>query len=398
MSGPLRVLHVIPSIGPEIGGATTALDDIVRSQRAAGLLVRVLATADGEPGRGLAPALEAVGVGCREIAGGGGPLTPHPALAEALEEEVARCDAIHTHGVWELCQHLAAAAATRRGLPRVVTPHGMLDPWPLKQGALKKRLYLAFRLRADLASATGLHATSRQEAQNLRALVPGVRVEVVPLGLDLAEFATLPDADAFGWRVPAVADRPYLLFLSRLHPKKGVELLIGAFARLLRHASLPPGLGERLQLVVAGPPHDDGYLTSLRALSKRHSVADRTHFVGPQLGAERVEAFAGAAAFVLPSAQENFGIVVAEAAAAGIPQVVTGGVDLSTFVAEHGLGRVVEREESAVAEGLAAVLQDPWTEADRQRARAAARSAFDREPLGRRWANLYGGLAGRAAA
>ena len=147
-------------------------------------------------------------------------------------EQLARAnDVVHIHGVWEEVQHRAARACQRLGVPYVMTPHGMLDPWSLAQGTLKKKLYIALRMRRNFNRAGAIHFTTATERDLVRPLGFSPPTIVEPIGVDFTEFDPLPPRGAFRAAHPELADRLAVIILGRLHRKKGFDLLIPAFAR-----------------------------------------------------------------------------------------------------------------------------------------------------------------------
>jgi glycosyltransferase involved in cell wall biosynthesis len=264
----------------------------------------------------------------------------------------------------------------------------MLDPWSLSQSRLKKRVYMLWRLRRNLNTATALHFTSSVERDltaPLRLRPPAI---VEPNGLDLSEFETLPPAGTARRRFGVTTSR-MVLFLSRLHPKKGLELLIPAFAK----AKL-----DDTTLVLAGPDAD-GYQAKLEDIVARQGLpAEAVLFAGMQRGVERLSAMADADLFVLPSYQENFGIAVAEALAAGCPVLISDQVNIWQEIKAAGVGGVV----APAVEPLTGALRE-WMDDSARRTEAAtraklfARDRYDWRALARRWAEHYHGLARTAA-
>ena len=147
----MRILHVIPTIDPVQGGPVSVLAGLAPAQVAAGMQVSVLATSRAGEDVSLADRLRATAVTVEVIGPATGPLLRHPSLGPAVRAAVARADVVHVHALWEEIQHLASRAAFQAGVPYLVTPHGMLDPWSLSQSRWKKKLYFAWRLRREPA-------------------------------------------------------------------------------------------------------------------------------------------------------------------------------------------------------------------------------------------------------
>src|ERR1043165_2615075 len=176
----MRVLHVISSIDSRSGGPSTALRGLAEAQARAGLTVSVLATFTPGQQTDLADQLQSLGVHVQLIGPCHGPLVRHPDLKRAVQQAVAQSQVVHIHALWEEIQHQAARAARaarKQKIPYIIRPCGMLDPWSLAQSRLKKRLYLALRLRRDLNRAALLHFTSQTERDlvaPLRLIAPTI--------------------------------------------------------------------------------------------------------------------------------------------------------------------------------------------------------------------------------
>jgi glycosyltransferase involved in cell wall biosynthesis len=236
-------------------------------------------------------------------------------------------DLVVTFGIWRLVTSLILRSATLVGVPVIVCPMGMLEPWALRQKALKKRLAWHAYQKSDLDHSVALHATSRPEAENLQQLGLKVPVVVLPHGIDLPDDVTLTGAR----RRREVKKLRTALFLSRLHPKKGVEDLVQAWA-----AVRPTGW----ELVIAGPDCD-GYRETVRKRVDQLNCATEVKLHGPVYGDKKSEMFARADLFVLPSYSENFGLVIPEALSYGVPVIATTATPWAELV-ETGCGWWVE--------------------------------------------------------
>lgn len=284
----------------------------------------------------------------------------------ALPSMLAGHDVVHVHGVWDPILRAATIAARSAGIPYVVTPHGMLDPWSLAQSKVKKRAALMLGYRRMLSGAAFIHWLNRDEealAAPLNLGAPGV---VIGNGIFAEELADPPPKGTFRASRPALGDAPYALFMARLHYKKGLDILADAMARL---ASKRP----ELHVVVAGP--DDGARGDFERRVAGAGVASRVHVVGPLYGTDKLAALVDAAMFVLPSRQEGFSIAITEALACGLPVVVS---DACHFpeVAEERCGHVVPLDAAATADRMAELLANP-TEAAAMGERGR-RLVFDR--------------------
>ena len=314
-----------------------------------------------------------------------GKLGWHPDMAFLAGQFIGHAHMLHIHAMWENVLHHAARAAQRKKIPYVVTAHGMLDPWSLAQRHYwSKKALLAWRVRRNLKRAAALHFTSVTERDLTNPLKLRARAIVEPNGIDLREFDQLPPAGTFAARYSQLRGRPFLLFLSRLHPKKGLDLLIPAFAKIATEAAM-----ANVMLVLAGPD-SDGYLLEVQKMIQRHQLADRVLLPGMLTGQDRIAALAEAAMFVLPSYQENFGIAVVDALAAGTPVIISDQVNIHADISAAGVGGVVPTQIDPLA---AAMLQ--WMQNTEQREQAArltpdfVRDRYDWMQIARRWRRHY---------
>ena len=277
-------------------------------------------------------------------------------------------DVFHGNGIWLPGNHATAALARRHGLPLIITPHGMLEPWALRQKAWKKRLALWLYQRRDLRGAACLHATAEAEAVQLRRLGFSQPVAVIPNGIDVP--ADVLTAVVAGTHDVDRADgdlRRTVLFLSRLHPKKGLLDLVRAWARL-RPA------GWRVQ--IAGPD-EEGHRRVVETAIRAAGVDADFAFLGNLNDDRKWAVYRAANVFVLPSYSENFGMVVAEALAAGLPVITTRGApwrELSDY--RCGWWTEIGAEPLGVALGSALALDDAARRAMGERGRDLAREKY----------------------
>ena len=221
---------------------------------------------------------------------------------------------IHSHGLWLPVNYRAAQASRKYGVPLVIQPHGMLEPWALAHKALKKRIAMALFQRNDLRSAKLLVASSPVEFENLRQLGFRQPIAIIPNGV--APPVVLGNAESVGLH----PDRNrVVLFLSRIHPVKGVVNLLKAWATLA-----PVGWTLR----IAGPD-EGGHLAEVTQLIDKLRLHESVEYVGEADAARKAVLYQQADLFVLPTFSENFGVVVAEALAYGVPVITTKGAPWS---------------------------------------------------------------------
>jgi glycosyltransferase involved in cell wall biosynthesis len=260
------------------------------------------------------------------------------AFRRLVEQEAEKADVVHNHGVWLAANYYARRAAVKARKPLVISPRGMLEDWSLGRSKMRKRVAWMLFERENLRSAKLFHATAESEAQSiqavLRRLVEGGRREVegdrqprivvAANGVEVPE--KIPGRETLERRFPELKGRRFVLFMSRIHRKKGLDVLLEAWKQLLADGRLRLGLclrgaqhkkGEAV-LVIAGPEEERGYAEKLKREGGREVI-----WTGELRGEEKWAALGNAEFLVLPSHSENFGIVVAESLAAGRPVVTT---------------------------------------------------------------------------
>ncbi|MEO7931668.1 MAG: glycosyltransferase [Chthoniobacterales bacterium] len=235
-----------------------------------------------------------------------------------MEKQLGDFDLIHDHGLWLPTNHAVSRMAARFHVPRMVSPRGMLEPWALNHKKWKKKLAWWCYQRRDLASACALHATAESEADQFRNLGLKNPIYVIPNGVEVPE----PRIKAHSQSATKTA-----LFLGRIHPKKGLPLLVQAWARVK-----PEGWKMR----VIGPD-EDGHRAEVEALVAQHGLANDWQFEGALEGEQKTAAFCEADLFILPTYSENFGIAIAEALAAGVAVITTTGAPWQELV-KHRCG------------------------------------------------------------
>ena len=341
----MRVLHVIPGVAPRDGGPSVAIHAMARGVAALGADVAVVTTnADGDGelpvpvDRDVIEASVTYRYFRRSLNGDWKFSLP---LAAWLRHNVRRFDVVHVHALFSYATIPACRLAARAGVPFILRPLGTLDPWSLRQKRWKKTPYLRLVERRHLADAAAIHVTSPQEAEAVAALGFGSKTRLIPLGAELG-----PERAA-----PRTAPPLRVLYLSRIHEKKGLPLLLDAVARLLR---AHPGAVE---VVIAGRGAPE-YERAMHAMCDELGIASAVRFVGHVDGAAKARTFDDADVFVLPSHTENFGIAVAEAMAAGLPVVVSDQVGLAESVQAADAGIVVPRDAAAIAGALERLMHD----------------------------------------
>ncbi len=384
---PIKVLHVVSSLDPRSGGPVEALRGLALAQHSVGLHVSVVATWKRGDDLQLAELLRAAGIGVRLVGPCWGSSRLSFPLSHVAREEVRGAFLVHIHALWEEIQHQAARSARVLGRPYIMRTCGMLDPWSLRQGRWKKSLYLWWRLRGHLQNASALHFTTKLEQELTTPLKLTAPAIIEPNGIDGAEYENLPPRGPFRERHGIPKSARVALFLGRLHPKKGLEILLPAFAKA--------ALDHDYYLIVAGP-HEVHYRAKLESTVEALGLKARVLFIGQVLGAEKIAAFANADLFVLPSHQESFGIAVIEALAAGLPVLISDQVNLHTEISQAKVGGVLPLDVDVWARELGRWLGDESLGRETGlRGRAFVLSRFLWPQIAQRWSEHYRQLVGQ---
>lgn len=284
-------------------------------------------------------------------------------------------DIVHDNGIWLPQNHMVCSAAIKASKKLVIGPRGMLEPWSLRYRGTKKKIAWSLYQRQDLLRAHKLIATAEEEKRNILELLPGADVAIVPNGWDPAacESASTRDRSAQCTRKA--------LFFSRIHAKKGIELLIKAWA-LLRPR------GWHLDIV---GPGDDTYISRLERNADSLGIAADIRFLPPVYGNNEKNKVLGAAdVVVLPSYSENFGSVVVEAMGLGVPVITTNGTPWSE-IAKTRAGWWVEPSAEGIRQALSEVigLSDEERQAMGRRGREIVMAKYTWESVAKRMLEVY---------
>lgn len=305
-------------------------------------------------------------------------------VADRLPDQPLSGTVAHFHGLWQPSHARIAKCCRNEGVPYIVSPHGMLEPWAWRHKRWKKLPYFRIVERRFLAHASCLLATAAPEAENLRGFFPEARVETIPLGLTgTARPAYTESRRILGWE----NDEWILVFLSRIHPKKGIEILIDALAGL--GVSRP----ARLRLVIVGGGAET-YLRHLKAqCASRAAELPTVDWIGEVWGEEKWRYLQGADLFLLPTYSENFGLAVLEACQVGTRALTTTATPWGPFLAD-GRGYIAEPTAESVAESLAEAFKDGKTTPGQRKELADwAHTTFDWNKLAGEYCALYQSLA-----
>lgn len=328
----MRILHVVSSVDPALGGVAESI--VRRGEKLVDLGHHVEVASLDDPTN---PALKGYPLALHALGRGISPWQLHFGLVPWLRRNCRRFDVAIVDGLWQFHGFAVRRALRGTGVPYFVFPHGMLDPWfkrtyPLKH--LKKWLFWPWCEYRVLRDAEAVLFTCEEERRLARESfgLYQVRERLAPLGTTEPPPNGALLAAAFRQAFPRLHTQPFLLFLGRLHPKKGCDLLLTAFAEAVKDYPAQ-------HLVMAGPG-DAAYLAKLQGQAQTLGIAHRVHWTGMLKGNSKWGALHACDAFVLPSHQENFGIAVVEALACAKPVLISDKVNIWREMAEDGCGLV----------------------------------------------------------
>src|SRR4051812_32856139 len=337
----MKILHLISSIDPTHGGPSEAVKNLGAANVRAGHVVEV-ATLDGRDAPFVADfplPLHCFGPSLLKYSFA-------PRLVRWLREHRIDYDAVVVNGLWQFNSYAAYLALHGTDTPYYIYPHGMLDPWfkrahPLKH--LKKSIYWNLIQHRVIAGARAVFFTCEQERVLARETFRPYRCRemVVNYGTSIPKLSPAQRGQ-FLEKFPGTKGKRCLLFLGRIHEKKGCDLLIRAFGNSARESDF--------HLIIAGPA-EDALVRRLKSLAEEQGIGNRITWTGMLSGDLKWGAFQVADAFVLPSHQENFGIAVAESLGCGVPVLISNQVNSWREIHDAGVG-LIDNDDLAGTESL----------------------------------------------
>lgn len=343
----MKILHVIRGL-TNSSGTTHIVGPLAEEQARLGHDVSVYFV-EKPPFEAVVPTHERVEVRSFPVT----MLRGHPGVsvpfARAIDQNIRTFDIVHVHAVWNFPSFYAMRAALRAGVPFIVAPQGSLEPWALAAGSRARRAYAAHIEGPLIRRASGMQALTENEARQFEHFGFRGPISIVPNGVS-ADWLALERASLVEELNLGPGSRT-VLFLSRVHKKKGLSVLLNAFAAFAAGDSTT-------FLIVAGDDAGSGHLEEIQRLAHDLKIAERCRFIGEVSGFQKRRILAGADVFALTSHSEGLPIALLEAMAAGLPVVATTGCNLPE-IQSYDAGRVVDPKPDAVAAALREMLARP---------------------------------------
>jgi glycosyltransferase involved in cell wall biosynthesis len=352
----MKILHVTPAYEGawHLGGVVRAVSQLCRGLARLGHDVTVFTTDSGLNTADHIPVDQPVTAGGVKVFYFKTDFLPNFGYSKSLRQACLRYirdfDIVHLSSLWWYTEIVATAAARQYGVPYIMSPTGGLTEYSLSQSRFKKELYLRIFGRRIFNGAKAIHFTAALEREQSAPMHLAIPSFIVPNGFDIDEFKESPDKVRARKEMGFPADHFIILFLGRLHAVKNLDMLIKAFAELVK--KIP-----NVSLALAGP--DDGQQVSLQELAAQLGVAANVFFPGVISPEKRNTILRAADVFALISWHENFGNVAAEAMFMGVPVLLSEKVGICREVMASGAGKVVSLNEQVIAQGLEQMLNDP---------------------------------------
>jgi glycosyltransferase involved in cell wall biosynthesis len=350
----MKILIVIPALGPVYGGPTKSVIELAQSLGKKGIDVDIVATtANGYTSLDV-PTLTWIDEKYYRIQ-----YFPYWNLLDYkitlsltcwLFQYVTNYDLVHTNAIFSYPVLPAHWACQLHRIPYIMTPHGMLEPWALAYKAGKKRFYFNLLEKPAFQCASAIQMLASMEAKRIEQLKLKAPVVIIPNGIHAQDFEILPDVEQFYQQFPHTRSKTLILFLGRIDPKKGLDLLASAFAKV--HAQFP-----QTHLVIAGPDNI-GFSKTVKSYFAEAGCLDAITFTGMLTGSLKYAALAAASLYVAPSYSEGFSVSVLEAMAAKLPCVITTGCNFSE-AATAQTALVVDIDAHKIANALLWCVNNP---------------------------------------
>ena len=347
----MKIIHVTDELQPEAGGLVSVPINLAAAQAADGHEVYLFGRAgkkqllkSGEIKK--IPNFERVDMDDANQPSLAGKFLPFKALS-LLKQHITAGSIVHLHGVWDPILLLASIIARKVGASYIVTPHSMLHPWQMKRFTWQKKIVFALGWRRMFEEAAFIHTLTPDEKEYVDAFEFGSPIEIIPNGI-YPETMKPVEPNPFLEKHPELKDKPYILFLSRLHNQKGIVYLLDGYEAYATNDT-------DIRLVLAGPDYGELPIIERKLSSMKHS--NRVILTGSIYGDEKIGALHGATCFALTSLNEGFSVAILEALACGQPVIISENCYFPE-VEEHKAGFIPSLDPSAISHAISSIVND----------------------------------------
>lgn len=317
----MKLISVIENIADEYGGPANSLPNMLEALRKKlGITSVIYSVSSGMDEKNLF--IERFNIpwfNCKPI--GPSKIKFSSELRIRLNSELGNGDIIFSNNLWNYPAFLSAFTARNKRLPHIVSIRGSLYPWSLSQGKLRKKIAWFLFQKKSLQSASLVHVTCADEYHSVRELGIASPIAIVPHGINYDDYQDLPQKQACSEHLNLCKDKKYVLFMSRLHKKKGLDLLLDVWVEMVKEF-------PNWCLLVVGPDYSN-YTQKINAIVSENKIPNNIKVFGMLTGYDKQAVLGVSDIFTLPSYTENFGVVIGEAMAAGLPTITTTGVPWS---------------------------------------------------------------------
>jgi glycosyltransferase involved in cell wall biosynthesis len=371
----MRILHIIAGIDPASGGTTTALRNIITMESIHGIEHEILTIQWRVPDSAI---LEMVSV---YNAKSSFPARYARSLDAInwLEQNLRRFDLFIIHGIWSWLPWKVSKVLAAMRKPYIICPHGSLDPFDIQKKRLLKKILGPIFVRGILDRSTAILCTASKEARLVERYGAHPRMESLPLPVPFS--ARRGEAHRFRSKWGYEGGEFTFLFLSRINYKKGLDILIPAFAKLGQES-------RKVKLVIAGSDHE-GYGVRVKSWIDQWHIRQNVIFAGFLQGEEKDDALAASDCFVLPSLNENFALAVVEALGAGVPVIISENVYIEEEVAQANAGWVCKLSVDSLYDTMKRVILDSTDYTEKRNATIALAQSYSPERIGKLYIKLY---------
>lgn len=346
----MKVLHIAASLDPERGGPTKVIIELTGALKEKGIDVTIFAptnnikTADTYTLNNVTIKTFPTSIISK--------IWPYhsPCFTKTLKREISDFDLIHIHEIWHHPEFICYKTAIKKQIPYLITVHGSLDPPCLHYKTGKKKIYTTLIQKQIFRKAAALHATNKNELENITAYIDNKNIFCVPNGLNVGDYENLPDKSELGNMYNQIKGKKTILFLGRIHPKKGLDILAEAFANITRKRN-------DVCLLIVGPDNDN-YKRKIEKILSNKNVHDKVIFTGTLTGEKKLATLSGSDVFVLPSHSEGFGMSILEAMICGLPVVISKECHFPE-IAKAQAGRIIECDAEELSETIIELLNNP---------------------------------------